>query len=267
MEIQANEPILIQSDRFDLSSKFDGDRPAYIITCFALRNHEMVSSSLFSSSPCQIAGQTAAVPWKSIGFIMSCGSRNSCANCTCGKDQGATAGAHAADIEDSHAELLALRDRMKQLEKALEESKNGSNNSDVKANEGSGKKAKRNSFRSAKWFNIEDDPGMTALYLERYLNYGLTREELMTGKPIIGLANSGSDLSPCNRFVGFSFWSKKASQVTQISRLQGTTSNWRSACAKASDLRVVFVLSSRLILSRRVRVGLQLHLVNNCVDV
>lgn len=40
---------------------------------------------------------------------------------------------------------------------------------------------------------------MTALYVERYLNYGLTREELMSGKPVIGIAQTGSDLSPCNR--------------------------------------------------------------------
>ena len=40
---------------------------------------------------------------------------------------------------------------------------------------------------------------MTALYLERYLNYGLTREELQSGKPIIAIAQTGSDLSPCNR--------------------------------------------------------------------
>src|SRR3954464_11618648 len=40
---------------------------------------------------------------------------------------------------------------------------------------------------------------MTALYIERYLNYGLTREELQSGKPIIGIAQTGSDLSPCNR--------------------------------------------------------------------
>ena len=43
------------------------------------------------------------------------------------------------------------------------------------------------------------DPEMTALYLERYLNYGLTKEELQSGKPIIGVAQTGSDLSPCNR--------------------------------------------------------------------
>lgn len=44
-----------------------------------------------------------------------------------------------------------------------------------------------------------DNPEMTALYLERYLNYGLTRSELQSGKPIIGIAQTGSDLSPCNR--------------------------------------------------------------------
>lgn len=54
-------------------------------------------------------------------------------------------------------------------------------------------------MRSAAWFNDPADPAMTALYLERYLNYGLTREELQAGKPIIGIAQTGSDLSPCNR--------------------------------------------------------------------
>ena len=54
-------------------------------------------------------------------------------------------------------------------------------------------------FRSQEWFNNPDNPSMTALYLERYLNFGLTRKELQSGKPIIGIAQSGSDLSPCNR--------------------------------------------------------------------
>ncbi len=54
-------------------------------------------------------------------------------------------------------------------------------------------------LRSQAWFDNPDNPGMTALYLERYLNYGLTREELQSGKPIIGIAQTGSDLSPCNR--------------------------------------------------------------------
>ncbi len=54
-------------------------------------------------------------------------------------------------------------------------------------------------LRSQTWFNNPDNTEMTALYLERYLNYGLTREELQSGKPIIGIAQTGSDLSPCNR--------------------------------------------------------------------
>src|SRR5690606_20218947 len=54
-------------------------------------------------------------------------------------------------------------------------------------------------FRSQEWFDNPANPGMTALYLERYLNYGLTRAELQSGKPLIGIAQTGSDLSPCNR--------------------------------------------------------------------
>ncbi len=54
-------------------------------------------------------------------------------------------------------------------------------------------------FRSRDWF---DDPAhidMVAIYLERFMNYGLTAQELLSGKPIIGIVQSGSDLSPCNR--------------------------------------------------------------------
>ncbi len=54
-------------------------------------------------------------------------------------------------------------------------------------------------FRSQQWFDNPANPDMTALYLERYLNFGLTREELQSGKPVIGIAQTGSDLSPCNR--------------------------------------------------------------------
>ena len=55
-------------------------------------------------------------------------------------------------------------------------------------------------LRSRSWFDNPDNPGMTALYLERCMNYGLTLEELRdSGKPIIGIAQTGSDLSPCNR--------------------------------------------------------------------
>ena len=59
--------------------------------------------------------------------------------------------------------------------------------------------AQRPHLRSQLWFDNPDNPGMTALYLERYLNYGLSRAELTSGKPIIGIAQTGSDLSPCNR--------------------------------------------------------------------
>ncbi|HZR34975.1 MAG TPA: IlvD/Edd family dehydratase [Nevskia sp.] len=54
-------------------------------------------------------------------------------------------------------------------------------------------------LRSADWFNDLTQPVDTALYIERYLNFGLTREELQSGRPVIGIAQSGSDLSPCNR--------------------------------------------------------------------
>src|SRR3954468_3791951 len=54
-------------------------------------------------------------------------------------------------------------------------------------------------FRSQFWFDNPGDPGMTALYFERYLNFGFTREEITSGRPIIGIAQTGSDLSPCNR--------------------------------------------------------------------
>jgi len=54
-------------------------------------------------------------------------------------------------------------------------------------------------LRSRAWFDNPDNADMTALYLERYMNFGLSLEELQSGKPIIGIAQSGSDLSPCNR--------------------------------------------------------------------
>jgi dihydroxy-acid dehydratase len=66
-------------------------------------------------------------------------------------------------------------------------------------NEENSQGGKHQRLRSQLWFDNPDNPGMTALYLERYLNYGLTREELTSGRPIIGIAQTGSDLSPCNR--------------------------------------------------------------------
>src|SRR5687768_10757553 len=54
-------------------------------------------------------------------------------------------------------------------------------------------------LRSRDWFDRPSDPDMTALYLERYMNYGFTRAELQSGRPVIGIAQTGSDLAPCNR--------------------------------------------------------------------
>ncbi|MBW4983118.1 dihydroxy-acid dehydratase family protein [Mameliella sp. CS4] len=58
-------------------------------------------------------------------------------------------------------------------------------------------------FRSQEWFDNPNNPGMTALYVERYQNQAFTREELQGEKPIIGIANTGSDLAPCNKIHVF----------------------------------------------------------------
>ena len=60
-------------------------------------------------------------------------------------------------------------------------------------------KKQDNKLRSRAWFDNPDNADMTALYLERYMNFGLSLDELQSGKPIIGIAQTGSDLSPCNR--------------------------------------------------------------------
>jgi len=57
----------------------------------------------------------------------------------------------------------------------------------------------RRKLRSQQWFDDPSHADMTALYVERYMNYGLTREELQSGRPVIGIAQTGSDLAPCNR--------------------------------------------------------------------
>lgn len=54
-------------------------------------------------------------------------------------------------------------------------------------------------LRSSAWFDCRSNPGMTATYMERYFNYGITKDELMSGKPMIGIAQTGSDIAPCNR--------------------------------------------------------------------
>ncbi len=65
--------------------------------------------------------------------------------------------------------------------------------------DGGSKGGAKRPLRSRLWFDNPDNPGMTALYIERYLNFGLTPGELRSGKPIIAIAQTGSDLSPCNR--------------------------------------------------------------------
>ncbi len=54
-------------------------------------------------------------------------------------------------------------------------------------------------YRSELWFNNISEPEETATYLERYHNYGITRQEMQSGRPVIGIAQSGGDLTPCNR--------------------------------------------------------------------
>ena len=56
----------------------------------------------------------------------------------------------------------------------------------------------KSNLRSQEWFNNPHNMGMTAVYVERYMNYGWTREELQSGKPVIGIAQTGGDLTPCN---------------------------------------------------------------------
>src|SRR5262249_15021808 len=54
-------------------------------------------------------------------------------------------------------------------------------------------------LRSEIWFNDTAEPGETAIYIERYSTYGLGRQELQSGRPVIGIAQTGGDLPPCNR--------------------------------------------------------------------
>lgn len=106
-----------------------------------------------------------------------------CNDCPSSSDHCAAVGG-SADIEDYTTELAALKARMRTLESKL----SGKTNEETK------------SLRSWQWLRRTDDPGMSALYLDRYLNFGLTEEELSSHKPIIGIAQSGSDLAPCNRY-------------------------------------------------------------------
>ena len=110
---------------------------------------------------------------------MGCKSDSACNGCTSNYHENGK----PIDIEDYQAELLVLKKRTREIEAKLSES-------------GHGRQAK---LRSSLWFNNKDNPAMSGLYIDRYLNYGLTREELRSNKPVIGIAQTGSDLAPCNR--------------------------------------------------------------------
>ncbi|KAI8623520.1 dihydroxy-acid dehydratase [Xylariaceae sp. FL1651] len=112
---------------------------------------------------------------------------NSCA-ATCSSKQ-------SVDIEDYKAETQKLQARVKELEERLSTQKPVSPTTTT-----NGDAAPKKPLRSAAWYDRPDDRAMQTLYIERYLNYGLTKEELLSGKPIIGIAQSGSDLAPCNRY-------------------------------------------------------------------
>lgn len=131
---------------------------------------------------------------------------NACEGCNCPRGNGET----LDDIENMPKMQQDLKHANERAEKAeallarlmAEQKLSGSDAQPRTASNGdsgSTRRMKSEDFRSLKWFNNEDNPAMTALYLERYLNFGLTIEELQSGKPIIGIAQTGSDLSPCNR--------------------------------------------------------------------
>jgi dihydroxy-acid dehydratase len=113
---------------------------------------------------------------------------SSCASCPSDGHQNGGVG----DIEDYKLELEALRKRTRELEQKLSSGDLG--------NASNGSTKTKPKLRSEHWFNADDNKEMCALYTDRYLNYGLTHEELNSGKPIIGIAQSGSDLAPCNRY-------------------------------------------------------------------
>jgi dihydroxy-acid dehydratase len=101
-------------------------------------------------------------------------------------------------------ETQKLQARVKELEERLSAHTLNNNNNNNNNNKNSStcipsNGAPKKLLRSAAWFNRPDNRTIQALYIERYLNYGLTKEELLSGKPIIGIAQSGSDLAPCNR--------------------------------------------------------------------
>lgn len=119
---------------------------------------------------------------------MGCSTGKSCEGCSCSNDASTT---QQVQIEDCINELNALKRRNQELETRLSlEKQNGA--SKIIRQPG-------RTLRSSAWFDCRSNPGMTAIYMERYFNFGITREELMSGKPMIGIAQTGSDIAPCNR--------------------------------------------------------------------
>ncbi|KAI6777658.1 uncharacterized protein J7T54_004894 [Emericellopsis cladophorae] len=119
---------------------------------------------------------------------MSCSTAKSCEDCSCDDN-----GPQPIDIEDAVKQLNELKQRNTELEAKLDALHLS------KEQESRTRKNVKSKYRSSAWFDARDDPEMNANYIERYLNYGLTREELQSGKPMIGIVQTGSDLSPCNR--------------------------------------------------------------------
>ncbi|KAJ6151192.1 Aconitase/3-isopropylmalate dehydratase swivel [Penicillium chermesinum] len=117
---------------------------------------------------------------------MTCAPTKSCEGCTCSNST-----RPPVAIEDSAEELKRLRRRNQELETRLS----------LAAESGTRRIVRQpgRTLRSSAWFECRSDPGMTAIYMERYFNFGITREELMSGKPMIGIAQTGSDIAPCNR--------------------------------------------------------------------
>ena len=122
------------------------------------------------------------------------GCARSCADCSCKSSNGPTTH-KTVDIEDYYSRFLEATDRIAQLEKTIH-SLGGRVDAPKDAQTTS---SSPKPLRSKSWFNDSRHAVQTAIYLERYQNYGLTPRELMSGKPIIGIAQTGSDLSPCNR--------------------------------------------------------------------
>jgi dihydroxy-acid dehydratase len=124
-----------------------------------------------------------------VSVDMSGESCQTCEGCSC-SGSGKT---EPINIEDCQTELLALRRRAEVLENRLTALK------DATSTGTSQQDSTEKKLRSSRWFGPDVPPANAAIYIERYRNYGLSRDELTSGKPIIGIAQTGSDLAPCNR--------------------------------------------------------------------